>query len=73
MYIWPKLHFPENLFSRIYTSQNVHLAEITFPQKLIFQNLHLPELHFPENLFSRIFTCRNVHLAEITFIQKFIF
>ena len=25
MYIWPNGHFPENLFSRIDTCQNVHL------------------------------------------------
>ena len=57
MNICPKLHFPEKLFSRIYTYQNVHLAETTFPRKLIFQKLHLPE-----------FT-----LAETTFLRKFIF
>ena len=38
MYIWLKRHFPKNLFSRIDTCQNVHLAEWTFPQKPIFQN-----------------------------------
>ena len=40
-----KLHFPKNLFNRIYTCQNLHLAEIspkayfpeiTFPRKFIF-------------------------------------
>ena len=40
MYIWPKSHFPENYFSRIY----------------IYQNVHLAGLHFPENLFSRKYT-----------------
>ena len=49
MYIWPKLHYPENLCSRNYTCQNVHLAEITFPRELIFQNLHLPECTFGQN------------------------
>ena len=39
-YFWSKLDFPENLFSRIYTSQNLRSAEIAFPRKLIFQNLH---------------------------------
>ena len=42
----------------MYICQNVHLAEITFPRKLIFQNLHF---------------CQNVHLAEITFPRKLIF
>ena len=46
MYIWPKLHFPENLFSRIYTCQNVHLAEIEFPRKLIFQILYTLNRNF---------------------------
>ena len=79
MYIWPKLHFPENLFSKIYACQNKRLAEIAFPRKLIFQNLHFarmyiwPKLNFPENLFSRIYTCQNVHLAEIEFPRKLIF
>ena len=78
MYIWPKLHFPENLFARIYTCQNVHLVEILFPRKLYFPEFTLasiniwPKLHFPESLFSKIYTSQNVHLIEITFPQKFI-
>ena len=36
--IWPKLHFPENLFSRINTFQNFDMAEIIFLEKFIFQN-----------------------------------
>ena len=39
MNIFPKLHFPESLFARIYTCQNVQLVEITFPRKFIFQIL----------------------------------
>ena len=35
-----KTYFPENLFSRIYTCQNEHLAKITFPRKLIFQVIY---------------------------------
>ena len=74
MNIGPKLHFPENLFSRIYTCQNVHLAEITFPRKLIFQNSRIyiwPKLHFPESLFSRIYTCQNVHFPENIFSRYY--
>ena len=57
MNISQKLHFPENLFSKIYTYLNLHLVEITFPRKLIFQ----------------IYICQNLHLAETTFLQKLIF
>ena len=52
MNICPKLHFPENLFARIYTCQNVLLAEITFLRKLTFQDLHLPECTFGRNYIS---------------------
>ena len=71
MYIWPKLHFPKNLFSRIYTCQN--LAEITFPQKLIFQNLPLPEFgrnyvspktYFPEFTLARMCIWSKLHFPE---------
>ena len=43
---WPKLNFPENLFSKIYTCQISHWAEITFS----------------ENLISRIRTCQNFYI-----------
>ena len=60
MYNFPKLRFPENLFSRMNICANVHLAEIAFSRKL--------------TVFSRIDTCQqNVYLAECTFPQKLIF
>ena len=59
MYIRPKLQFPENLFSRIYRCQNIHLAKIT--------------VHFPENLFSSIYTCQNLPLTEFTFGRNHIY
>ena len=70
MYILPNGHFPENLFSRIDTCQNVHLSEWTFPRK--------PEWTFQctfgqmyiENLFSRIYTCQIVYLGEMTALRK---
>ena len=43
---WPKLNFPENLFSKIYTCQISHWAKITFS----------------ENLISRIRTCQNFYI-----------
>ena len=46
VHTWPKLDFPENLFSKIYTCQISHWAEITFS----------------ENLFSRIRTCQNFYV-----------
>ena len=67
MYIWPKLHFPENLFSRIYTCRNVRLAEITFPGKLLFQNLHLPECTFGQN-----FIFPKTYLREFTLARMYI-
>ena len=51
-YIWPRLHFPENLFSRIFTKQNLRLVENTFPRKLIFQKLHFHKNSFSRNHFS---------------------
>ena len=46
MYIWPKVHFPENLFSRIETCQNAQLAETTIPRKFIFQKLYTLDGNF---------------------------
>ena len=52
MYIWPKLHFPKNLFSRIYSEQNLRLVENTLIRKLIFQKLHFLKNSFSRNYFS---------------------
>ena len=61
MYIWPNGHFPENLFSRMDTCQNVHFAEWTFPRKPIFQN----KITLPPNSLLRKYILRknnkNVH------------
>ena len=52
IYIWPKLHFPENLFSWIYTCQILHLAEVTFPQNYFFKNcIFYPEIYFQKTIF----------------------
>ena len=70
MYIWPKVHFPENLFSRIYTCLNVHLAETTFPRKLIFQNLHLPDIWPKLKLFSTLaFTFGRNYISPKTYFH----
>ena len=52
MYIWPKLHFPENLFSRIFSKQNLRLVENIFSRKLIFLKLHFLKHSFSRNYFS---------------------
>ena len=77
MYIWPNGYFPENLFSRIDTCQNVRLAEWTFCRKPIFQNytfqnVHLaqwtfPKTYFPELALARIYIWPNRHFPENLF------
>ena len=46
-----KLHFSENLFSRIYTAQNLHLVKITFPENLLSSNYISSKIHFLETIF----------------------
>ena len=66
MYIWPKLHFPENLFARIYTCQNVHSAEITFPPKAYFS-----EITFPQKfIFWKLYFIQKIILMFRLFISN---
>ena len=51
MYIWPKLHFPESLFSGIFTKQNLRLVETHFPENLFFRNYISSKIHFLETIF----------------------
>ena len=56
----------QNLFSKIFTGQNLQLVQITFPRKLIFQqllwaaftfgrNYHSLKAYFPEFSLARIY------------------
>ena len=63
-YTCQNLHLAEITFPLKLIFQNLHLAEITFSRKLIFQNLHLAEIYLPKNLFSRIRISPKLHLAE---------
>ena len=74
MCICLKSHFLENLFCGIYTCQNAHLAECTFPPKTYFSELHLPEckLHLAEYTFPRKLILQNLHLPECTFGRNYI-
>ena len=72
MYIWPNVHFPENLFSRIYTCQNVHLDEITFPRMPQFTLARMyiwpdhisPKPYLPKFILASMYVWPKSHFSE---------
>ena len=75
----PEVTFPGKLFSKIFTSQSSHLAEIKFSWKPIFQNLLLPDFTLGRNNifwklnFQSSHLSEFLHLVEITLPRKLIF
>ena len=77
-----KLRFSENLFSRIYTSQNLNL-KLNFPKNLFSRIYTSQKLHLAEITISRKLIFQNLRLSEsmlgrnffpesIFFLRKFI-
>ena len=65
IYIWPKLHFPENFFFRIYIWPKLH-----FPENIFSRNYIWPKLHFPENIFREFMFSRNYISPKTYIFQK---
>ena len=51
MYIWPKLHFPESLFSRIFLNKIYVWSKTHFPENLFFRNNISSKIQFLEAIF----------------------
>ena len=73
---------PKHALARNYISPNAHLAEITFPRNLIFQNLHLPECtfgrnylapkaYFTEFTLARMYIWLKLHFPENLYLPEF--
>ena len=70
MYTCQKLHFPERAFARNYFSPNEHFPENLFSRIDTCQNLQLVEIISTEYAFSKNYLFSKIHYLEIIFHSK---